>query len=130
MFGRLIKRERLIIVGPAILDVSRVRQGDSHKAMSDHEWDCHPLLLSQRQKLRRQAAYNVAAERHKVCDPKGVKDREKQQWIFRTVSHRFSLFDQYTCFLRSRFGFRRSLPFQRYQWGNERDLKLDPFLTE
>jgi hypothetical protein len=62
--------------------------------MPDHERDRRPLLLSERQKLRRKAAYYVAAERHIVCDPKGVEDREKQQGIFGRLSHRFSLFDQ------------------------------------
>jgi len=91
--------------------------------MPDHERDRCALFLGERQKLRRKAAYYVAAERHIICDPKGIEDRENQQWIFRGLSHRFSLFNQYTCFLRGRFGFRRSLSFQRYQRGDERDLK-------
>src|SRR5262245_31961679 len=73
MLGGIIKRERLIIVGPASRDVSRVRQGDSHEAMPDHERDCCPLLLRERQKLRCKTAYHVAAERHVVCDPKGIE---------------------------------------------------------
>src|SRR4029077_10712553 len=44
--------------------------------------------------------------------------------------HRLGLFDQQTCLLRSRLSLWRSMPFQRYQWGYERDLKLDPFLTQ
>jgi len=32
--------------------------------------------------------------------------------------------------LRSSFGFRRGMPFDVLQWGNERDLKFDPLTTQ
>ena len=54
-------------------------------------------------------AHYIAVERHKVRDPKAVEDREQQQRIFGRLSQRFSLFDQQTCPLRSRLGFRRSI---------------------
>src|SRR5262245_25143563 len=97
--------------------------------MANHERDRRPLLLSERQKLRCKAAYHIAHESHIVCHPEGVEHREKQQWIFGRFSHRLSLFDQEARLLRSRFGFWRRMPFERYQWGYERDLKLDTFVT-
>ncbi len=57
-------------------------------------------------------AHHVAVERHIARDPKAIEDREQQQRIFRRLSQRFSLFDQQTCALRSRLGFRRSIAFE------------------
>ena len=73
---------------------------------------------------------SVAVERHEVRDPEAVEDREQQQRVFGRLSERFSLFDQQTCPLRSRLGFRRSIPFDMDEWGYERDLKLDLLATQ
>ena len=70
-----------------------------------------PLLLGKRQELRRKLAQHVAVECDKVRDPDAVEDREQQQRVFERLSERFSLFDQQTCPLRSRLGFRRSITF-------------------
>ena len=70
-----------------------------------------PLLLGERQELRRKLTHYVAVERHVVRDPEAVEDREQQQRVFGRLSERFSLFDQQTCSLRSRLGFRRCIPF-------------------
>ena len=69
-----------------------------------------PLLLGERQKLRGKVAHHIAVERYKVRDPEAVEDREQQQRVFGRLSERFSLFDQQTCPLRSRLGFRRAYP--------------------
>ena len=68
---------------------------------------------------------SIAVECHKVRDPEAVEDREQQQRVFGRLSERFSLFDQQTCPLHSRLGFRRGIPFDMEEWGYERDLKLD-----
>ena len=65
-----------------------------------------------------------------VRDPEAVEDREQQQRVFGRLSERFSLFDQQTCPLHSRLGFRRGIPFDMHEWGYERDLKLDLFATQ
>ena len=65
-----------------------------------------------------------------VRDPEAVEDREQQQRVFGWLSERFSLFDQQTCPLRSRLGFRRSIPFDMIERGYERDLKLDLLATQ
>ena len=77
--------------------------------MPDHERDCRPLLLGERQELRRKLAHSVAVERDIVRDPEAVEDREQQQRVFGRLSERFSLFDQQTCPLHRRFGFRRRI---------------------
>ena len=79
--------------------------------MPDHERDSRPLLLRERQELRRKLAQRVAIERHIVRDPETVEDREQQQRVFRRLSERFRLFDQQTCLLHGRFGFRCGIPF-------------------
>ena len=109
MLGRIVKRDRLIEMRSAFRDVSRKQQGNAHEAMPDHERDGRPLLLGERQELRRKLAHHVAVERHKVRDPEAVEDREQQQWIFGRLSERFSLFDQQACPLDSRLGFRRRI---------------------
>ena len=101
------------------------QQGNAHEAMPDHERDCCPLLLGERQELRRKLAHHVAVEGHVVRDPEAVEDREQQQRVFGRLSERFGLFDQQTCPLRSRLGFRRGIAFDMDEWGYERDLKLD-----
>ena len=68
---------------------------------------------------------SVAIERDIVRDPEAVEDREQQQRVFGRLSERFGLFDQQTCPLDSRLGFRRSIPFDMDEWRYERDLKLD-----
>jgi hypothetical protein len=78
MLGRIVKRDRLIKVSPAGGDVPRSQQGNSHEAMPNHERDCRPLLLRERQELRREIATDIAIECHKVLGPEGVEDREQQ----------------------------------------------------
>ena len=98
--------------------------------MPDHERHRRPLLLCERQELRRKLAHHVAVERHKVRDPEAVKDREQQQRIFGRLSERFSLFDQQACPLDSRLGFRRRIAFDMDEGVMQRDLKLDLFATQ
>ena len=57
-----------------------------------------------------QGRAHIAVECHKVRDPKAVEHREQQQRVFGRLSERFSLFDQQTCPLRRRLGFRRAYP--------------------
>ena len=130
MLGRIVKRERLIEMRSALRDVSREQQGSAHEAMPNHERDCRLLLLGERQELRRKLAHHVAVERHGVRDPKAVEDRKQQQRVFGRLAERFSLFDQQTCPLHSRLGFRRRIAFDMDEWSYERDLKLDLLATQ
>ena len=107
MLGWIVKRERLIVVRSALRDVSRIQQGRAHDAMPDHERDGRPLLLGERQKLRRSLTHQVAVERHVARDPEAVENREQQQRVFGTLSERFGMFDQQTCSFGSRLGLRR-----------------------
>ena len=86
--------------------------------MPNHERDCRPLLLRERQELRREIATGIAIECHKVRSPEGVKDREQQQGIFGRLSQRFGLLDQRACLLRSRPGFGGGMAFDMDEWGN------------
>jgi hypothetical protein len=83
------------------------------------------LLLGERQELRRKLAHHIAIECHKVRDAKAVEGREQQQRIFGRLSESFSSFDQQTCPLLSRLGFRSGVPLDMGKWSYERDLKLD-----
>src|SRR5207237_8522067 len=98
--------------------------------MPHHEWPRRPLLICEGQELDSQLTHHVAVERYKVGDPKAVKNREQQQWIFRRLSERFSLLDQQTCPLNSRPGFRRRVVSDMEEWGYECNLKLDFFTTQ
>jgi hypothetical protein len=98
--------------------------------MSNHERDCRPLLLRERQELHRVIAKDIAIERHIVHDPRTVADREQQQRIFGRLSQRFSLLDQQKRLLLSRLGFRRRGPFDVEEWGYEADLKPDLLATQ
>ena len=80
--------------------------------MREHERDCRPLLLGERQELRRKLAHHVAIERYEGDDPATEEDRKQQQRIIRWLSERLSLFDQQACPLCSRLGFRRPIPFE------------------
>ena len=73
--------------------------------------DGRSLFLGERQELRRKLAHHIAIECHEVRGPEAVEDREQQQRVFGRLSERFSLFDQQTCPLHGRLGFRRSIPF-------------------
>ncbi len=98
--------------------------------MPNHERDCRPLLLRERQELRREIATDIAIECHMVRGPEGVEDREQQQRIFGRLSQRFGLLDQRACLLRSRLGFGGGIAFDMHEWGDERDLKLDLLATQ
>jgi hypothetical protein len=57
--------------------------------MPDHERDCRPLLLGERQELHRVFAQSVAAERYKAGDPEAVKNREQQERLFGRLFERY-----------------------------------------
>ena len=103
---------------------SRQHQGIGHEAMANHERHRCPLLLGERQELRGALTQNIAVEGDLVRDREAVEDREQQQWVFGRLAERFSIFDQQTCPLCSRLGFRRRVPFDMDQRGYERHVKL------
>src|SRR5436309_14403781 len=98
--------------------------------MRHHEWPRRPLLICESQELDSKLTHHVAVERYKIRDRKAVKNREQQHWIFRRLSERFSLFDQQSCPLNSRLGFRRRVAADVEEWGYECNLKLDFFTTQ
>jgi hypothetical protein len=53
------------------------QEGSTHEAMPDHERDGRPLLLGERQELRRKAAHGIAVERYIIRDPKTVENRKQ-----------------------------------------------------
>ena len=67
------------------------------------------LFLGKRQELRGMLAHHVAVERRNVRDPETVESRKQQQRILGRLAECFSLFDQQTCPLRGRLGFRRGI---------------------
>jgi len=97
--------------------------------MPDHERTCRPLLLGERQELRRKGARHVAIECYCVRDPEAVEDGEQQQWIFGRLTERVSLFDQQTRPLCSRLSFRRCIPFDMHERVYQRDLNFDLLAT-
>ena len=109
MLHGIVKRYRAIKVHSAFCYLACVQQRHAHKAMADHQRDCGPLLLGQCDDLRREVAQHVAVERQKVRGPDAVEDRKQQQRVFERLSECFGLFDQQTCPLGSRLGFRCSL---------------------
>src|SRR5215470_2902756 len=98
--------------------------------MADHEWRGCLLLLCERQELGGKFPHHLTVERHKVCDPKTIEDREQQQWIVERLTKRFRLFDQEAPPLCCRFGFWRGVPFDMEEWGYEDSLKLDLLATQ
>src|SRR6516165_1677834 len=125
MLGRIIKRDRAIEMRSRIRDVPGRQQGHTHEAMPDHERNGRPLRLRERQELCRKLAYHVALEGDVVRDPEAVENRKQQQRILRGLSERLRLFDQQTCLINSRLGFRSSVSFDMDEWSNKGDLKLD-----
>ena len=103
MLGRIVKGERLIEVRSGFSNISRKRQCDPHEAMRDHERDGRPLLLGERQELRRKLAHQVAVERHIGAAPEALEHRKLQQWIVERLSQLFSLFDQVARLTKRRF---------------------------
>src|ERR1700758_1231392 len=97
--------------------------------MPNHELNYCSLLLGERQELCRKIAYDVAIECQIVRNPEAVENGEQQQRIFGWLAECFSLFDQQTCLLRSRLGFRRSVAFDMHEWCYKRDLMLDLLAT-
>ena len=93
--------------------------------MSNHERDCRPLLLRERQELRREIATDIAIGCQIVRCPEGPEDREQQQRVFGRLSQRFGLLDQQTCPFDSRPGFGGGTPFDMHEWGYECDLNFD-----
>jgi len=98
--------------------------------MPNHQRNRRPLLLGQRQELRRELPRSVTVERNKVPDPAAIEDQEQQQRVFGRLAEVFRSFDQQTRLLRSGLGFRRGVPVDMDKWSYERDLKSDPLATQ
>src|SRR6516225_9826553 len=130
MLGRIVERNRAIQMRSPVYDVPCMQQGQAHEAMPHHEWPRRFLLICEGQEFDSKLTHHVAVERDKVRDPKAVKNREQQQWIFRWLSERFSLLDQQSCPLHGRPGFRRRVAVDMEEWGYECNLKLDFFATQ
>jgi hypothetical protein len=111
MFDRIVKRERLIFVYDGFREVSCEHQGNTHGAMPEHEPDLPSLFLGKRQDLRGALARYIAVERCNVRVKQSVSSRKQQQRILGRLAKCFRLFDQQTCPLRDRLGFRRGKPF-------------------
>jgi hypothetical protein len=62
MYGRIVKHDALIVVRSAFGNVSRHRQRHAHELMPDNKREGCPLLLRERQELRRKATYRIAVE--------------------------------------------------------------------
>src|SRR5215831_3411384 len=130
MLGRIVERNRSIQMRSPVYDVPCMQQGQAHEAMPHHEWPRRFLLICEGQEFDSKLTHHVTVECDKVRDPKAVKNREQQQWIFRWLSERFSLLDQQTCPLHGRPGFRRCVAVDMEEWGYECNLKLDFFATQ
>src|SRR5262249_19039937 len=124
MLGGIIERDSAIEMRSPVYDIPCMYQGQAHETMRHHEWPRRPLLICESQELDSKLTHHVAVERYEIRDPKAVKNREQQHWIFRRLSDRFSLLDQQSCPLNSRPGFRRRVASDMEQWGYECNLKL------
>jgi hypothetical protein len=98
--------------------------------MPNHEQDLASLFLGKRQDLRGALARYIAVERSNVRLPQSVESRKQQQRILGRLPECFSLFDQQTCPVRGRLGFRRGKPFDMLEWVYQFNLKLDFFATK
>ena len=90
---------------------------------------CSPLPLGERQELSSKLGQHLTVERYKIGDKNAEEDCEQEQWVFERFSLRLSLFDQQTCSLCSRLGFRSGKTLNIVKWRYQRDLKLDFFAT-
>src|SRR5664279_385375 len=104
MLQWIVEGDGLIVVCSTLRDTSRQQRGIAHDAMPNHNWDCRPLLLRERQELRREITTDIAVEGRKIRYPEGVENLEQQQRVFGRLSQRFSLLDQQTRLLRNRPG--------------------------
>jgi len=98
--------------------------------MPEHERDFTSLFLGKRQHLRGKLARYIAVEPNRVCYPQGIESRKQQQRILGRLPKCFRLFDQQTCPLCGRPGFRRGKPFDMLEGVNQCNLKLDFFVTK
>src|ERR1700746_866247 len=130
MFGRIVKRKRLIFVYDGSREISREHQGNAHGDMPAHERDLASLFLGKRQELGGALARYIAVERCNARVKQSVESRKQQQRILGRLAECFRLVDQQTRPLRDCLGFRRSLPFDMLEWVYQRNLKLDLFATK
>ena len=79
--------------------------------MPDHERDCRPLLLGERQDFHRNFAQGVAAECDETRVPQAVEDREQHQRVFDSLPQRLDPLDQRACLIDRRLRFRCRPPF-------------------
>ncbi len=98
--------------------------------MPEHERDLPSLFLGKRQDLRGALARYIAVERYNVRAKQSGESRKQQQRILGRLAKCFGLFDQQTCPLRDRLGFRRGLPFDMLEWVYQCNMKLDLVATK
>lgn len=130
MFDRIVKRNYLIFVYDGFREVPRAHQAHAHGAMPEQERDLASLFLGKRQDLGGALARYVAVERFSPPLPQSVESRKQQQRILGRLAKCFRLFDQQTCPLRGRLGFRCGKPFDMLEWIYQCNLQLDFFATK
>src|SRR6516165_9999460 len=130
MFDRIVKRTGLIQVYSAFREVSREQQESTQEEMPGRKRDPSSLFLGKRQVLCGALARYVAVERYNVRASQTEESHKRQQRILGRLPECFSLFDQQTCPLRGRLGFRRGMPFDMLKWVYECKLKANLFATK
>lgn len=93
MLGGIVERDRAIEMRSPVYDIPVCSED---KPMMRCAIMSGPVALCLSARARNWTASSriVAVERDKIRDPKAVKNREQQHWIFRRLSERFSLFNQ------------------------------------
>ena len=97
--------------------------------MPDHEWLVLPCFSASAKNCDASSRVTSPVERHIVCCPDAIEDREEQQWIFGRFSERFCSFDELTSLFNGRLGLRRRIAFDMHESVHECDLQLDLFAT-
>ena len=92
MLYGIVERKRGIKMRSTFRKVPRRQQRRPHDAMPNHQRNCRPLPLGQRQDVGSEIATDIAVERDVVCDPDAIEDRVQQQWVFEGLSERLCLF--------------------------------------
>ena len=82
----IIKRNRLIEVGPSLGEVTRKEHGCAHHAVANHEWGCCSLFFGECQEFVCKVAYNITIACYITPNPEAVEDQEQQQRVFGSSS--------------------------------------------
>jgi hypothetical protein len=130
MDGRVVKGDRPVEVRTACRNLAADQRRTTHDSVRDQARSDGVLLFGEREKLLGEPACHVAIERQVKRPPDPEQGSKREKRIVGGLAERLRLLDQQPCLLGRRLAFRRGVPLDVTERGEERYLQPELFATQ